>query len=172
MDTGIIYCYTNTVNGKCYVGQTVNEGLRKVQHLRDALSYNKQTAFARAIRKYGIDKFQYNIIETVAISLLNDRETYWIEQFEGYTKGYNSTKEGNSLSGFKRSKETRKLDSMVKSIPIIQYDLNNDEYVAEYKSSRDAAVNLGNPTYQGHINKACNGKRKTAYGYKWAFKNK
>jgi len=45
MKTGIIYCYVNKVNGKCYVGQTIHESRRKIAHIQDAFKYNKQTPF-------------------------------------------------------------------------------------------------------------------------------
>ena len=47
--------------------------------------------FHNAIRKHGRDAFQVNTIEECDNSLLNDREIYWIAQFQSHDreKGYN-----------------------------------------------------------------------------------
>ena len=58
---GIIYCYKNKVNGKCYVGQTVNPALRMIQHISASSSC---PAFHGAIEKYGIDNFEYSVLHT------------------------------------------------------------------------------------------------------------
>lgn len=57
---------------------------------------------------------------------------------------------------------------------INQYDLN-DNYIQTFPSAKAAATALGKitPTSKGassHITNVCKGKRKTAYGYKWKFK--
>ena len=56
---GIIYCYTNKINGKKYVGQTIHPEKRKWEHSK---AYD-DSIFHRAIRKYGFDAFDYEVIE-------------------------------------------------------------------------------------------------------------
>lgn len=51
---------------------------------------------------------------------------------------------------------------------VIQYT-KNDEFVAEYKSTQEASRQTG--ISQGHISSVCNGKRKSAGGYVWKYKN-
>ena len=51
-----------------------------------------------------------------------------------------------------------------------QYSLN-DEYIATYSTAAEAGRALGCSS-SGHISAAARGKRKTAYGYKWKYKNK
>lgn len=54
---GIIYKYTSP-SGKCYIGQTINEDRRKLQHKRAAFNENHKEydkPFYRALRKYGWD---------------------------------------------------------------------------------------------------------------------
>ena len=61
---GIIYKYTNTVNGKVYIGQTIREQSRKEEHVKDALD-GSAFAFHAAIRKHGYDSFEYSILHIV-----------------------------------------------------------------------------------------------------------
>ena len=50
-----------------------------------------------------------------------------------------------------------------------QLDPNTEEVVNTYCSGTEAARALGG--YACYISKCCNGKQKTAYGYKWKFKD-
>ena len=71
-----IYCYTNRENNKQYIGQTNNIERRKKQHLQDSIhchqghetSYN--SPFHSAIRKYGIDNFNFEILDKVSLYIL------------------------------------------------------------------------------------------------------
>ena len=45
------------------------------------------------MRKYGIDKFQIELIEETDNP--EEREVYWIEYYQTYAKGYNATKGGD-----------------------------------------------------------------------------
>lgn len=56
-----------------------------------------------------------------------------------------------------------------KSKPVLQYDLQ-DNFIKEYPSIRQAERETG--FNQGHISECCNGKRKTAHGFKWRYKAK
>lgn len=49
---------------------------------------------------------------------------------------------------------------------VYQYDLNGN-LVQEWPSASDIERQLGYS--QGHISDCCNGKRKTAYGYRWSY---
>ena len=76
-----IYKITNKVNYKVYIGQSINIEERWKHHKlyysnKKLKEYN--TKFYRAIRKYGIENFDFEIIEECPIELLNEREKYWI----------------------------------------------------------------------------------------------
>lgn len=92
----IIYCYTNQINGKKYVGQTINPEQRKSQHKSSA--FNPQDAdyealLHRAFRKYGYDSFIYEILVDIKdndFDLLNELECYYIQKLNSKTpNGYN-----------------------------------------------------------------------------------
>lgn len=88
---GIIYCYTNTITGKKYIGQTINPEQRKRNHLYEATMKNSDYYFHRSIRKHGWDNFVYEVLEeNVDRKLLNDRETYYIKKYDTlWPNGYN-----------------------------------------------------------------------------------
>lgn len=52
--------------------------------------------------------------------------------------------------------------------PILKLDIKTEEIISEYKSATEAAKAINGDI--GLIGKVCQGKRKTAYGYKWIYK--
>lgn len=105
----IIYKATNKINGKIYIGQTVNSLKKRIsEHTRSNIGY-----FSRAIKKYGKQAFDFSIIEVCETkTMLNEREVYWIDYFSSiFPNGYNLTHGGEqppSQKGVKRSEETIK----------------------------------------------------------------
>ena len=61
MRTYYIYKATNKVNGKLYIGQTVNYHARVQQHLR--CSPKEDCLFHRAIEEFGKDNFEWEVID-------------------------------------------------------------------------------------------------------------
>lgn len=108
---GIIYKYTNKINGKVYIGQTIDEK----QRIRSHRNSKVEDHFHRAIRKYGWDNFEYEVIfETISSDpdrlkfLLNTMEKYFIRKYNSYGKGgYNCTDGGGGILGYLHSEETR-----------------------------------------------------------------
>lgn len=87
----IIYCATNRLNGKKYIGQTVQTlAIRMSNHMAKARNGYKG-AFCNAIRKYGADAFEWTRLDTASdIEELNAREEYYIAAYETRRpKGYN-----------------------------------------------------------------------------------
>ena len=93
---GFIYKITNKINGKSYIGQTIqNVKERFYQHCATKCSKAvSNMAIHRAIKKYGKSNFTVEVIEEIDSANLNDRERYWIKYYNSYNNGYNSTKEG------------------------------------------------------------------------------
>ena len=113
-----IYKITNLITKQAYVGQSVNIERRKKEHLRAAntesnKSYNNP--LYRAIRKYGIENFDFQILEICPIEKLDQQERYWIKKYDTFFHGYNLTL-GGDASGSREKKE---------SIIGIFYDLEN-----------------------------------------------
>lgn len=62
--TRYIYRYRNRHNGKVYIGQTIDIERRKAEHLKDA-ERGTGFVFHRALSKYGIDSFDFDILHVV-----------------------------------------------------------------------------------------------------------
>jgi len=86
-----IYLVTNLINKHQYVGQSVDIYDRWVKHKAPSHDDN---AFHRALDKYGIDNFTWEIIEVCKQCELDEREKYWIEYYNTYENGYNETRGG------------------------------------------------------------------------------
>ena len=100
--TGYIYKITNNINGKVYIGQTIQRPIdRWYRHCqKQCLSKNEENmAIKRAIFKYGKENFTFTVIETITDytkDVLDEREIYWISFYNSYECGYNCTKGGHS----------------------------------------------------------------------------
>jgi len=81
----IIYKATNKINGKCYIGQTINTlHTRMVSHKTQSKS--SKTHFHNAIRKYGWHNFTWEIIDITCQNKneLNEMEYPYIKQLGDY----------------------------------------------------------------------------------------
>lgn len=84
-----IYRFTNLVNGKVYIGKTTrNPELRLQEHILDAVKGSNHLIH-RAIRKYGIAVFEYQVIyNTFDEHYLNEAEQLFITEYRSYAKQY------------------------------------------------------------------------------------
>lgn len=79
------------INNKKYVGQSKNVLARWSGHKCD--SKIKDLPLYRAMRKYGLDNFQFTILEECDINSLAQREDYWINYYNCFIpNGYNYNK--------------------------------------------------------------------------------
>ena len=207
-----IYKIVNKVNGKVYVGQTMtNLNVRWNGHISSWRSEKGTRALYDAFDKYGIDNFEMQEIEQCNINELDEREKYWIKQYDSYNNGYNITLGGDghhtldydkvkelwdkgyttgeiakelnaTKQGVKRilidyenysSTEGRhrgaKKTGVATGKPIIQYSLDG-VYINTFPNATVAAESMGKGRAESNNIRACaHGRRKTAYGYKWAF---
>ena len=102
-----IYSIKNTINGMSYVGSTKNLQKRFREHVI-ALQKNSHhnQHLQNAWDKYGEKSFCFMLIEEVKeMSLLLEREQYWLDKTEVYKrdKGYNICSKAISCEGVTRS---------------------------------------------------------------------
>ena len=103
---GVIYCYTNLINGKKYIGQTIKTLRHRHQQHMNETKYKNLRAynhyFHRAIRKYGIENFSLNILimNCENYDKLNNYEQFYIERFKSLSiqNGYNMCNGGNNCN--------------------------------------------------------------------------
>lgn len=95
----LIYCLTNKVNGKRYVGQTMYPlAMRWAHHVSYAKNRKGSMAITRAITKYGPDSFLPEEVERLKYrDQLNVAETFYIIKLKSHISehGYNLTYGGD-----------------------------------------------------------------------------
>ena len=96
-----IYKIENLINGKVYIGQSINISERFTEHKRETFNFSNKTKFYYhlycAIRKYGLENFSFSVIEECSEKELDEREIFWIKEYNSYQKGYNKTLGGNGI---------------------------------------------------------------------------
>lgn len=96
---GYIYCITNLINNKRYVGKTTSSiEERWKKHCKDSQRERcEKRPLYSAFKKYGIENFKIEELECLDCDdLLSKREIYWINELQTYgSKGYNATKGGD-----------------------------------------------------------------------------
>lgn len=188
---GVIYCYTCMINNKKYIGQTTNEEWRKAQ-FRWKTNYCKggQSAIDNARRKHGVKNFKYEVLEVLyfdtkeeARNELDRLEILYIEKFNSYLVGYNSTKGGHTQLGHKWTEEQRARISGVNHHnwgkkfpykehkkswkPILVYN-KNGVLIDECPSQKDAAQKYN--IQATNIAKVCRGKLNSTGGLVFKYK--
>jgi hypothetical protein len=176
---GEIYKITNILTEKLYIGSTIvgfnRRKISHISHLRNNTHHSKK--LQNSWNKYGEDNFKFEIIETCNSINILEREQYWINYYDSYSKGYNATpiagnckgrevkettklKISNSLKGRRVNRtidHNRKL-SIARYKPVIQYDKDNN-IINRFTSATAAAISLS--TSQGNISSICLGIQKS-----------
>lgn len=191
---GGVYKITNKLNGKIYIGQSIRPLTRWKEHQYSSINATDRSydyPIHKAMRKYGIDNFSFEIIESIEensqkalVDKLHKLEIYYIGFYDSYNKGYNATHGGDGHYGLRgeqspnwgktASQETK--DKMSRSQkaredlnrkPVLQFDLQNN-FIKEWICLMEIERVLKIPAT--NISKVCKGKRNKAGGFKWKFK--
>lgn len=176
---GVIYKIENLVNHKVYIGQTTHprgfngrylyhgSGIERVYNClnskRGRDDYHNPYLL-RSIEKYGFDAFDVDEVYDVAMSEdeLNDKEQYYIAQFDSYNNGYNLTRGGEGIVGCSRNAKR-----------VCQIGLDG-QLIKVWDSATAAHNELG--VCSASVSRVCANERgkdgrffKTSGGYVWAF---
>lgn len=142
----IIYKTTNIVNGKIYVGK---------DEKNNPLYLGSGKILKLSIKKYGIDKFKKEIIETCGTRKeLDEREKYWIKELSATTHGYNISEGGTG--------------GQTKFNKIYQFN-KSGLLIKEWCSA--AEINRVLKFDSSSILKACKGKLLSVNGFIWSYVN-
>ena len=172
-----IYQITNKINNKIYIGQSIDIERRWNQHM-----YGKgSVVLMNAITKYGLDNFEFKILETIefttkneVINLLTEMEQKWFDIKTPYINGYNinTTSKPNLTPnrdinfGIKISKI--KIDNNHCGKPIKQYDLNG-KFIKNWKSAAEVERCLSFKAE--NISACCLKKQNSSNNFIWRFES-
>lgn len=116
MVQGVIYKLTNKVNGLSYIGQTINLPKRLRDHKYNAkhmYSSNAGQPIVHAIREFGFENFEVSILFETELcddkklikGLLDEKEMFFISEYDTINRGYNITKGGAGMKGYRLPEE-------------------------------------------------------------------
>lgn len=153
-----IYRITNLINGREYIGQSVNIETRWKTHI--STSKNKKRKYHnyplyKAMRKYGLENFKFEILELVPDkSVLLKKEQY---HYELSNHEYNQQYPESFVS-----KKTR---------AVYQIDKKTLEVIQEFESITKASLSLnGTESSTNLISFVCKRKKYSTGGYFWCYK--
>ncbi len=157
---GVVYLILNLLNGKRYVGQTVQPLKKRF----NAHASCKTMPIGKAIRKYGKENFYCGVIKSCASKEeLDYWEKFYIVALKSKNRkiGYNRTDGGEGTSGIERSPEYRaKLSAAMTGEKNHRYGKKN----TPEHTARIVAANLGRKRKPGtgeNIAAALRGKKHT-----------
>jgi len=109
-----IYKIENKVNGKVYIGKSevsIEERwkthIRKLRNDNHRCSNGKRDKLQNAWNKYGEENFIFEVIKKCLPEECNKQEIKHIAKYNSLENGYNQTKGGDGVSGYKWSEKQR-----------------------------------------------------------------
>jgi hypothetical protein len=154
-----LYCHTNKINGKKYIGISLQKPNRR---WKNGQGYKGCCKFDKAIQKYGWDNFEHEILlEHLTQQEASQYEQEYISKYNTINNGYNVLQGGldNSANGgviyFNKK-------------PINQYGLDK-----QLIKTWDSAMQIERELGYGHssITACCRRENITSYNYIWRYKD-
>lgn len=147
-----IYKVVNLINNKVYIGQSTKIEYRWSQHRRKPFcssSSQYDTYFYRAIRKYGIDNFLFEVVEECEPNLLNILEQKWILYYRSNENefGYNSTLGGDNNHPLVYS-QVLEIKQLLKTTKLSQQEIAEKYNISQRMVS---AINIGESWIEANL---------------------
>lgn len=154
-----IYVIANNINGKMYVGKSINAIKERfwvhLATLKNGKHFNSY--LLKSFNKYGGENFSFYLLEECN-EKIEEKEIYWIAKLETMKFGYNMTVGGDGTSGYVMSKKRKK--------EIAEFNRKNNlgrKHTEETKAKMSKA-HIGTHFSQESIDKA-NKTKIEKYGY-------
>ncbi len=102
-----VYSITNRGDNTTYIGESKNLEVRFIEHLR-RLSTNRHvnSHLQNAVNKYGIENFEFEVIELCNLEDTKIREHYWVDYLRESGTTFYNIKPTDPIKTNLRSKET------------------------------------------------------------------
>ena len=123
-----IYKITNP-KGKVYIGQSIDVN-KRVKDYNNPQAYQTGKKILNSILKYGIENHEIDIIEECNRENLNDREVFWIKEYNSVKEGLNIEEGGyysnrsqevkDKISKNRKGKNTRKITQYTPQLDFIK----------------------------------------------------
>lgn len=162
-----IYSFTNLINGKKYIGSTINSPDRRyAQHLYNVKHNTDKSQYPLycAIRKYGKENFKFEVLAELDCSEeeLRQSEHEYIMKYDTVTpNGYNQTADTshpiNSPETYAKIRETKR----ERAKRVAEIDTNHN-ILHIWRSIVDCAEETG--LGEKHIASCCRGESHTTQG--------
>lgn len=147
-----IYMIKNKINGKCYIGQSIDLERRWKQHYKYNVNFENYPLY-RSFKKHGIENFEFIDLEYVEnFEDLTSREMYW----------YNKIKpEYNQIIP---------TNSNVDKKSVYKIDLETLKILEKFDSILEASKKT--KLFSSNISKVCNNYSRQTGGFAWCFVEK
>lgn len=124
-----IYKIENLITKKIYIGQSTNIEKRFYDHKRRYFLLNENTVLYKSMRKYGLENFDFKIIEKCNKEELNEKEIFYIAFYNSLVPfGYNINIGGNCGFNEEQFQNSIKIKEKIKN----DLNLSLSEIAEEY----------------------------------------
>lgn len=136
-----IYCITNILNNKKYIGSSVNLERRLKSHFYNLRTNIHKNPFLQSTyNKYDKDIFKQEILEYCSKEILIEKEIFYIKLYNTFNRefGYNLDTPKNSNLGYKQGERTIFLKKQKCQKKINQFDLKGN-FIKTWDSIKEAS---------------------------------
>lgn len=141
-----IYQIVNKVNGKSYIGSSINLTWRKTKHFTELRNQKHHSIILqKAFNKYNEDNFEFKILANTLPEHLIKLEQWYIDNLK---PEYNVCRIAGSCLGVKRSKESIEKRLKTEQTHLLPRDLEVIEALKTGKEQKQIAVDFNlSPSY-------------------------
>lgn len=171
-----VYSITNRVNGKVYIGSSVNLDRRWRTHLRDLSSGRHHSDYLqRAWNKYGAENFEFSVLEEVTSKdLLRKREQFYLDQYCSYnnTNGYNLRDIADPSNGFTHTEYSKLKMSLSHIGKKLTSETRYKMRLSKMGKPSNALGSTKSDDYKSKMSLMFSGCKNPFYGKKWSEEHK